>query len=155
MRDEMAQRQKALEAEQEELTQRVQRGNIEVFTAVGQLRPSSLQVGSGQHTLFRLVDPDTQRTVIYLQARGEAEESLRNQLDRFIGVRGDVLRDSDLEMKYVKVTESKIVDVEELFGNVAAKIIPPSMIDPAGDEEVNLDDAVAGELPPAQAAAGE
>ncbi|MEL7240580.1 MAG: hypothetical protein AAGK78_17110, partial [Planctomycetota bacterium] len=105
LREQMSDRQRALQAEQEELTQRVERGNIAVYTAVGQLRPSSLQVGPAKHTLFRLVDPSSQRTVIYLQATGETAEKLMSQLDRFVGVRGDVQRDTDLEMKYVKVND--------------------------------------------------
>src|SRR5690606_22685437 len=52
---EMAARRQAMRAEQEELEQRIAATNVELYTAVGTLRVSSLQLGGGR--LYRLTDP--------------------------------------------------------------------------------------------------
>src|SRR6185312_12837476 len=58
--DEMGQKRKALVAERQEIEDRIKQSDLEIFAAVGTLRTSSLQVGSG--TLYRLTDPATGRT---------------------------------------------------------------------------------------------
>ena len=126
----MADRQKALVAEQQEMEERVERGRIEVFTAVGQLRPSTLQLGGNKGMLFRLVDPVSQRTVIYLRAKDKEAAELMPRLEQFVGVQGQAFRDNEYEMRYIQVTGSKVVDPEQVYNHVAAQIIPPSMIDP-------------------------
>src|SRR5690606_35566336 len=61
---EMQSRRQALLAEQAELEQRVAENAVSVYTAVGTLRPSSLQRGTER--LYRLTDPTSGRTLIYL-----------------------------------------------------------------------------------------
>ncbi len=129
MRDRLADRQLELQAEKEELAERAERANVQVYEAVGLLVPSTLQVRGG--TLFRLCDPETRRTVIYLKADGDAARTLAGNLQRFIGVRGEVVNDRVTEMKYVNVSESAVVAPEDVFGSVAARIIPPSLLDTA------------------------
>src|SRR5690606_37906416 len=63
MRQEMEKRQQALEAESQELAERVASSKVTVYTAVGVLQPSTLQVGSSP--IFRLCDPGNGRTIIY------------------------------------------------------------------------------------------
>ena len=126
MRDRLATRQLELQAEKEELAERAERANVQVYEAVGLLVPSTLQVRDG--VLFRLCDPETRRTVIYLKADGDAARSLSGNLQRFIGVRGEVIDDRATEMKYVSVTESAVVSPSDVFGQVAARIVPPSLL---------------------------
>jgi hypothetical protein len=66
MQDEMKSKQVALQAEREELEQRIKATGVQYFTAVGTLRVSSLQGGTGG-TLYRLTDPASGRTVVYLR----------------------------------------------------------------------------------------
>ncbi len=133
MRMEVAERQTALQAESQELADRAEKGRITVYEAVGEILPSSLQVRGG--TLFRLCDPETKRTIIYLRATDdEGTQQLAARLERFVGVIGNVVHDRGLDLKYVEVSNSAIVDPAAVFGAVAAKIIPPSMIAGASDE---------------------
>ena len=130
MRAEVADRQASLEAERDELSERVEKGTITMYDAVGQMLPSTLQVRGG--TLFRLCDPVTRRTLIYVRATDEATaRALTGQLDRFVGVRGSIVQDRGLDLRYIEVAESAIVAQADVFGSVAAKLIPPSMVNPA------------------------
>ncbi len=133
LREGVEERRLALEAEREELVERVELGKIELYEAVGELQPSSLQVSDG--TLFRLVDPETKRTLIYLRARGELTPKLAGRLQRFIGVRGAVAKDTLLKLKYIDVKHMDLVKPSDVFGPVAAKLVPPSMVR-VQDEEV-------------------
>ena len=121
-------RRTALEAERAELAERVEAGRIQVYEAVGELQTSSLQTRGG--TLFRLVDPVSKHTIIYARATGDEAAALAGRLTRFIGIRGEVIEDELLKLKYVRVTESQLVDPSEVFDNVAAKLIPPSLTRP-------------------------
>ncbi|MGH7176781.1 MAG: hypothetical protein ACREJC_05315, partial [Tepidisphaeraceae bacterium] len=64
--EEMKQRQIALQAERKELEQRLSKTEMKFFEAVGTLRVSSLQQGTG--TLYRLTDPATGRSVVYIRS---------------------------------------------------------------------------------------
>ena len=129
MREQMVARQQALAAEQDELATRAKRGNVTMYAAVGQVQPSSLQIGGG--SLYRLCDPATGRTLIYLRASGEAAKSLGKSMEKFVGVMGETVNDGDLELKYVKVTKVADVAQSELFDTVAAELIPPSLVQKA------------------------
>jgi len=116
------QKQLALKAEHEELVNRVKDSSVQVFSAVGTLQTSSLQQG-GQ-TLYRLTDPATGRTVVYLRSN---DASLLSLLGQFVGVRGDVVTDQQLSLRMITPTETLPVDPDQLFKTIAAPIVPPSL----------------------------
>ena len=66
MQAESAKRQQALKAEQQELADQIKKNDVALYAAVGTLRTSSFQ--SGQTTLYRLTDPQTGRTVVYVRS---------------------------------------------------------------------------------------
>ena len=132
LREDLAERQQALAAERQELAERAERGQVVVYDAVGELQASSLQTRGAQ--LFRLCDPETKRTVVYLRAGGDAAARLAGQLGRFVGVTGELVRDRELDLSYVAVDESAPVAAEDVFGRVAAKLVPPSMVPTADDD---------------------
>ncbi len=123
---EIAQRQVALRAESEELEQRVAKNDVKYFTAVGVLRPSSLQQGTG--TLFRLTDPSTGRTVVYVRS---LDNKIGSALGQFIGVKGELVDDTQLGLRTVTPTSFEPCDSSKLFTRVTAQIVPPSLM-PAG-----------------------
>jgi uncharacterized protein YgiM (DUF1202 family) len=116
-------RQQSLKAEQEELAQRVKDQQVMMFTALGTLRTSSLQqVGS---TMYRLTDPNTGRTLVYLRSNDPKYAGLLNQ---FIGVRGDITEDSNVSLRVINPTDSEAVDQTKVNNTVSATLIPPSLI---------------------------
>jgi uncharacterized protein YgiM (DUF1202 family) len=121
--DEMAQRQQALKAEHSEIQERVKQTQVALFTAVGTLRVSSLQ--QGQTTLYRLTDPGTGRTVVYIKSNDPKYATLLNQ---FVGVRGDVVTDERLKMKTITPTEAEPVEQTKVNTTVIATITPPSFL---------------------------
>lgn len=126
--DEMAQRNQAMQAEREEITQRLRATDIKYFTAVGVLRPSSLQQGTGG-TLYRLTDPANGRTVVYIRTD---ESKITGLLGQFIGVKGDVANDQQLGLRVIAPTNFEQVDQGKLFTNVASQIVPPSLMPGGG-----------------------
>jgi uncharacterized protein YgiM (DUF1202 family) len=117
------QRQRALVAEQEELQKRIAETTVKVYTAVGTLQPSSLQVGQG--TLFRITDPATGRTVCYLRS---ADPKTAAQLGQFVGVKGAIQDEQRLGARVITPTEITAVDPGKVHQTVTAQIIPPSLI---------------------------
>jgi uncharacterized protein YraI len=114
----------ALMAEREELQERIKQTDVKVFTAVGTLRTSSLQLGGG--TLFRLTDPETGRTVVYLRSADASVSALINQ---FIGVKGDLSGDPALNLKVINnPTGAEVVDQTKVNGSIAAQVVPPSLL---------------------------
>jgi hypothetical protein len=124
-REKMAQRQRSLEEESKELEERAESSRVTKYAAVGQLQPSTLQVGEG--ALFRLCDPATGRTLIYLRADSETAKNLARHLERFVGVKGESSRDEDLNLNFIRIAELVPVDPKDVFKSVAAEIIPPSL----------------------------
>lgn len=119
-----AQRQQALVAEREELQQQIKKHEVQVFAAVGTLRASSLQ--RGPTTLYRLTDPATGRTVVYLRSNDGKYASLIGQ---FIGVKGAINTDAALSMKVIdQPADAQNVDPNQVNTKVTAQIIPPSLI---------------------------
>jgi hypothetical protein len=118
-----AARQLALQAEQQELAERLKASQIQVFAAVGQLQPSSLQIGGG--TLYRLVDPSTGRTEIYLRT---SDTKITALMGEFVGVNGPTSTDSQLSLRVIDPTEAQVVDESKVNGSVMASIIPPSLL---------------------------
>jgi len=124
--DDMKARVAALRAERDELEIRVKANEIKSYAAVGTLRASSLQQGS--QTLYRLTDPASGRTVVYLRTNDSKLGALMNQ---FIGVKGTVTDDAQLSLKVIEPTDFETVDQTKLYTKVMAEIVPPSLL-PAG-----------------------
>jgi SH3-like domain-containing protein len=117
-------RRKALEAERDEIQERIKQNEITVYAAVGTLRTSSIQRGS--QTLYRLTDPSTGRTVAYIRTNDSKYATL---LGQFIGVKGTINVDAALNMKTIdQPTEAAAVDQSKLNKSVMAQIVPPSMM---------------------------
>jgi uncharacterized protein YgiM (DUF1202 family) len=121
---EMEQKTVALTAEREELQERIKQNDVKVFTAVGTLRTSSLQLGGG--TLYRLTDPETGRTVVYIRT---TDTTIPTFINQFIGVKGELSGDPALNLKVINApTGAEAVDPTKVNGSVAAQIIPPSLL---------------------------
>ncbi len=118
-----AARQTALKAEQQELQDRIEKNKISMFTAVGTLRTSSLQ--QGNTVLYRLTDPGTGRTVVYIRTN---DAKYANMLGQFIGVHGELATDQQLGVKVIAPTDASEVDQAKVNNGVTAQVIPPSML---------------------------
>jgi hypothetical protein len=123
MEKEAAQKQLVLQAEQQELAERLKQTEVDIFAAVGTLQPSSLQVGGG--TLYRLTDPDTGRTMIYVRS---VDGKIADMIGKFVGVKGSTTTDSQLNLRVIAPTDIELVDPAKVNGSVAAEIIPPSLL---------------------------
>lgn len=120
--EELKQRTLALAAEQEEIEARINQNPVDLYAAVGTLRTSSLQRGAG--TLYRLTDPANGRTIAYIRS---SEPRFAKMVDQFVGVRGEVATDSNLNQRVIAPTEVKGVDPKKVNNSVVAQIVPPSM----------------------------
>ena len=117
-------RRKALEAERDEIQERIKQNEITVYAAVGTLRTSSIQRGS--QTMYRLTDPSSGRTVAYVRTN---DPKYATYLGQFIGVKGTISVDQALNMKTIdQPTEAAVVDQSKLNKSVMAQIVPPSMM---------------------------
>jgi len=121
--EEMHQKQLALQAEREELEGRIKNSGVKYFAAVGTLRVSSLQQGGG--TLYRLTDPKTGRTVVYLRTD---DQKIGTFLNQFIGVQGDMSTEQAINLKVVTPTSFEPVDQSKVNISIAAQIVPPSLM---------------------------
>ncbi len=117
-----AKRQQASQAERSELTDRIEKTDVRIYEAVGELRPSSLQ--SGNEMLYRLTDPATGRTVVYVRS---GDPNIGAHMGKFVGVKGSTATDSRLDIVVVTPTAVEDVDPAEVNTKVAAKRVPPSM----------------------------
>ena len=116
-------RQKSLVQEQQELSDRIRTGQVTTYAALGKLRFSSLQQSGA--TLYRLCDPTTNRTMVYLRSNDAKYAGL---VDQFIGVHGQVTADPTLSLRYVTPTDAEVVDVAKVNNGVTAPISPPSLM---------------------------
>jgi hypothetical protein len=124
--EEMEQRNQALSAERQELAERIKETQVDFYTAVGTLRPSSLQQGPQGTMLYRLTDPDTGRTLVYL--RSADKNQLASLLNQFVGVRGELRKDPLLRLNLIQPTEAKAIDQSRLGNGIAAAVMPPSLL---------------------------
>ncbi|MGA2229636.1 MAG: hypothetical protein ABSH22_01810, partial [Tepidisphaeraceae bacterium] len=115
METQAAAQSQVLKAEQDELQKRLDANEVHLYAAVGQLEPSSLQFGA--ETLYRLVDPATSRTVIYVKGDDASAVKLMGQ---FVGVRGDAADDAKLNIKVIPFTVIEAVDAAEVNHKVMA-----------------------------------
>ena len=90
-----------MQAEQQELAERLEQQEVQVFTAVGELQPSSLQIGGG--TLYRLVDPATGRTEIYVRT---TDTKITAMMGQFIGITGEPTTDPQLSLRLIEPTDA-------------------------------------------------
>ncbi len=116
-------KQVALQAEQQEIEQKIKETGVTYYAAVGTLRVSSIQQGQG--TLYRLTDPTSGRTLVYVRSNDPKLGALTGQ---FIGVKGDVATDSALSLKVISPSGFETVDQTKVGGQVAAQIVPPSLV---------------------------
>jgi SH3-like domain-containing protein len=116
-------RQVALKAENDELAQRVKDQSVSIYTALGTLRISSLQM-SGT-TLYRLTDPSSGRTLLYIKSNDSKYSGLLNQ---FIGVKGDITQDTTMNIKFIAPTAVDTVDPAKVNTTITATVIPPSLL---------------------------
>jgi len=131
VQEDMKAKQMALRAEQGELEQRVKANEVTFYTAVGTLRTSSLQ--QGQVTLYRLTDPANGRTVVYLRSD---DPKLGQYIGAFIGVKGEVATDSQLNLRVVTMNSFESVSPAKVGQSIAAQIVPPSLL-PGGTGTAN------------------
>lgn len=120
-------RKKVLEAERQELAERLEKNRVTIYAAVGTLRTSSLQTGPSM--LYRLTDPATGRTLVYLRTDDVKFGTLIGQ---FIGVQGEVVSDSAMNMKFITPTETKQIDPATVGTTVTAQLLPASIIEARG-----------------------
>lgn len=123
LQEESASRTTALKAEHEELQQQIKDNEIKVYTVIGTLRTSSLQLGA--QPLYRLTDPSTGRTLSYIRTDDAKAGAFIGQL---VGVRGDLVTDPGLNTKVVTPTALEAVDASRVNNGVTATILPPSLL---------------------------
>jgi len=112
----------ALRSERSEIQQRLA-DQIVSYTAVGTLKPSTLQVGGG--TLYRLTDPTGGRTLCYVRS---SDAKFGTFLDKFVGIKGNLVSEPQLSVKALVATDVAAVDPSEVTKKVSAQIIPPSLL---------------------------
>jgi hypothetical protein len=113
----------AFAAEQKELESRLIKADFVSYTALGTVRVSSLQIG--EKPLYRLTDPASGRTLVYLQSD---DPSLGSMIGQFVGVRGSVVDDRQLNLRLIAPTAVEPVDLRKVNQGVVAQITPPSML---------------------------
>ena len=121
--EDAAAKQMALKAEQQELEERMKANQVKLYTAVGTLRASSLQQGG--LILYRLTDPANGHTTVYIRSN---DVKLGAMVGQFIGVEGEMVTDSQLNVRVITATGTEIVDQTKLGNGVAAQVMPPSML---------------------------
>jgi uncharacterized protein YgiM (DUF1202 family) len=119
-----AEKQLAMQAEQQELQERLNQTEVKIFAAVGTLQPSSLQTGNGG-TLYRLTDPASGRTVVYIRTN---DPKVANLTGQFVGVKGDSATDTQLSLRVITPNDVESVDPAKVNTTVAAEIVPPSLM---------------------------
>ena len=123
VQDDMQKKTMSLKAEQGELQDRIKATDVQFYTAVGTLRISSLQ--QGQQTLYRLTDPANGRTVIYIRSD---DTKLPQFIGQFIGVKGELVSDTQQNLKYVSTTSFEQVNPAKIGQSVVSQVTPPSMM---------------------------
>lgn len=126
---ELQERQKVQQAERDEIQQRIKQIDVQVYAAVGTLRTSSLQVS--RTPLYRLTDPESGRTVVYVWG---TDPKVGELIGQFVGVKGPMQTDARLNLKVVTPTATDAVDPAKVHGNVVAEVVPPSLMPKPGTQ---------------------
>ena len=121
--EQLHKRQVALQGERKELEEQLAAKGVSIYTAVGELQSSSLQLGN--HMLYRLTDPANGRTVCYVRTD---DGKILSLMGKFVGLKGEITTDSQLSMKVINPTDFAAVDPAKLNHGVTASVIPPSMM---------------------------
>jgi hypothetical protein len=100
----------------------------------GELRRSL--VFRGEKARFRLVDPEKNRTVAYIDAPDDEMENISRLVGQYVGVRA-ARRDFDVKLRVHMIVAGDIVPLDEASGMPVAKQLPV---------EADPDGAVAGEV---------
>ena len=135
VQDDMHQKQMALTAEQQELQQRIKDTQITFYTAVGTLRPSSLQVGN--QTLYRLTDPANGRTIVYLRTE---DEKVSGMIGQFVGVKGEIASEAPMNLRVITPTSCEMVNPSKVGQSVAAQIVPPSLLPGGAQAKTSMEE---------------
>jgi hypothetical protein len=130
--EQLRMRQQELAVERQEIDERIARTQVSLYAAVGTLRVSSLQQGGTM--LYRLTDPATGRTMVYIRSNDPKYAVL---LDKFVGVRGDLTNDQRLGMKIVTPADAEVVDPSKVNSTVIATVVPPSMVATAAVDQAD------------------
>jgi SH3-like domain-containing protein len=125
--EQMRKKQQALQAERKELEEQLAQKSVSVFTAVGELQASSLQLGA--KTIYRLTDPANGRTVVYVRSD---DGKIVTLMGKFIGVKGELATESQLSLRVITPTAFEAVDPAKLGKGVTATVVPPSMLGAEG-----------------------
>ncbi len=130
LRDEIAANQtRPLEAEGQEIDNRIKEATVKQFTASGTLRQSALPYGG--RTLYRLTDPASGRTVVYVNTD---DANVIKMEGLFIGIRGEVVEDSVRRIKFIQPKEVEQIDPSGLIkGTVTSTLTPPSLLPAAAE----------------------
>ena len=127
----LKQKQVALQAERKELEQIIANNTVQTYAAVGTLQLSSLQ--TGQETLYRLTDPRTGRTLVYIRSNDQQYAQLVGQ---FIGVKGQLSDDAQLNLKVIIPASAVAVDPTQVNTKIVAQIVPPSLLPQSGTAKI-------------------
>jgi uncharacterized protein YgiM (DUF1202 family) len=110
-----------LQSQQAELQQKLAKEEMHVYAAVGTLQTSSVQQGG--ESLFRLVDPDTGRTLVYVRP---SDAALSGDIGQLVGVKGQITEDPSLGLKIIAPTGEQTLNSDDL-SKVTADIMPSAM----------------------------
>jgi hypothetical protein len=118
-----ATRQAELDGQARQIEQRLQTAGIANYTAVGELRMSSIKRADNQ-PLLRLVDPADGRTLVYIKLTDAKQQTL---IEKFVGLKGEVARDPQLSVDVIEPSDMQEVNADKVFHGVTARIYPPSL----------------------------
>ncbi len=129
LRDEIASKTRPLEAEGQEIDERIKDAAVKQFTATGTLRQSALPYGG--RTLYRLTDPASGRTVVYVNSD---DANVIKMEGLFIGIRGEVVEDAARKIKFIQPKEVEQIDPSGLVkGSITSTLTPPSLLPAAAE----------------------
>lgn len=110
-------------AEAKEIEQRIKESEVKRYAAVGALHTSALPYNGV--TLYRLTDPASGRTVVYVVTADPAIKAMEGQ---FVGIKGDVTEDTVRKIRYIQPTAAEAVEPGDLAkGSATSGLLPPSM----------------------------
>jgi hypothetical protein len=130
MQTDMAEKVMPLEAEEDEIAQRLKETQVTRYTAVGTLRSSAIPFNG--RPLYRLTDPASGRTVIYVLSN---DPTIAKNEGAFVGIRGTITDDAARRIKYIEPTAVETVQPSALAeGKVVSTLTPASLMPTAAGE---------------------
>jgi SH3-like domain-containing protein len=110
-----------MQSEQQSLQQKLAKQQMHMFAGVGTLQSSSVQEGG--ESLYRLVDPNSGRTLVYVHP---TDAALAENIGQLVGVRGQVSEDPSLGLKIISPTGVEALNSDDM-SKVTADIMPANM----------------------------